>query len=376
MFVSIINNSDQRASEKNLYDFQAKNTSFVSEKPIAEVFSNSHFLDTNHSTSSKDILEFSSQYKVTDSEILIPSAEEEHFFESRKKRNLQSKYLGQVVQSDSHYELNAGDRLQLGLTTLFILEKSDCSAFNSVIRNPKQCDYIDPKVDSTSKATCKICLESAEESSDVLISACECSGTCKYAHIKCLKSWIDTHISKANTRQDAKFFILTYKSIACEVCHEIYPWNIVYSDHEEELISFQRPNSNYILIEKIDPSNIRTVAMIRDFPQITIGRNLSANIILHDNAASRQHAVIKLVDGVFVIKDENSKFGTIVEVKKSLKLSSNLVLKYKHYLIEMRNQKEGQGKNRSYNFENSSDEEEECKKKVSKNSKKIKKFKK
>ena len=138
--------------------------------------------------------------------------------------------------------------------------------------------------------------------------------------------------------------------------------------------NFHRPDSHYILLEKIDPSKTRTVALIRDFPQITIGRNLSANVILHDNAASRNHALIKLNDGVFQIVDLKSKFGTIVKIKKNLPLRNKVTLKYKHYLIELQKRNtENRKKKPECEYEDSSEEEEECKRVVLNKSKKISK---
>lgn len=41
----------------------------------------------------------------------------------------------------------------------------------------------------TSEKTCRICYE-AESAEDIIIEPCECSGSMKYIHEKCLKTWI------------------------------------------------------------------------------------------------------------------------------------------------------------------------------------------
>ena len=49
---------------------------------------------------------------------------------------------------------------------------------------------------------CRICLEEEDESS--MISPCLCSGTMKYVHIKCLKTWME------------------YGHVTCDICQSPY----------------------------------------------------------------------------------------------------------------------------------------------------------
>jgi pSer/pThr/pTyr-binding forkhead associated (FHA) protein len=51
-------------------------------------------------------------------------------------------------------------------------------------------------------------------------------------------------------------------------------------------------------------------------PVVTIGRNMSNDIVINDKYVSRQHAEIRLEDGKFYVYDLNSTSGTSLNRKR------------------------------------------------------------
>lgn len=51
-------------------------------------------------------------------------------------------------------------------------------------------------------------------------------------------------------------------------------------------------------------------------PVVTIGRNMSNDIVINDQYVSRQHAEIRMEDGKFFIHDLNSTSGTSLNRKR------------------------------------------------------------
>jgi E3 ubiquitin-protein ligase DOA10 len=62
--------------------------------------------------------------------------------------------------------------------------------------------------------TCRICYLESYTKEDPLISACSCSGTCRFIHINCLKQWLETKLTK---REDPHVLSYHWKSLKCEL---------------------------------------------------------------------------------------------------------------------------------------------------------------
>ena len=55
---------------------------------------------------------------------------------------------------------------------------------------------------------------------------------------------------------------------------------------------------------------------ISSLPPVTIGRSSDASIKIDDNSCSRVHCAIRYWDDVFVVRDMNSRNGTLLNGKK------------------------------------------------------------
>ena len=56
-------------------------------------------------------------------------------------------------------------------------------------------------------------------------------------------------------------------------------------------------------------------------PLIKIGRGVGTDLRINDISVSRVHAIIRLENGTFSLEDNNSKFGTLILIKKPVILS-------------------------------------------------------
>jgi len=66
--------------------------------------------------------------------------------------------------------------------------------------------YIIRDIENNIEKECRICLDSSEEEDNKLLSICECKGSIKYIHRKCVMKWIKER--NGNTR--------------CELCKTKY----------------------------------------------------------------------------------------------------------------------------------------------------------
>lgn len=95
-----------------------------------------------------------------------------------------------------------------------------------------------------------------------------------------------------------------------------------------EILEFDRPEHDYIVLESVTLQNIRIVHVInmdhRKF--IRVGRGHDADIRVTDISVSRFHARINksLQTGEYFVEDNKSKFGTLVQIRKPMLLQKNI----------------------------------------------------
>jgi hypothetical protein len=166
--------------------------------------------------------------------------------------------------------------------------------------------------------TCRICLSESSEPGNPLVSPCHCSGTMKYVHIKCLQRWLK---SKLHIKESGQAVSVFWKSLECELCKASFPNTFQVKDHKYDIIEIDRPNCAYLMMEVLvkDKSMARGVHIIKmeNKTNIRLGRGHDSDIRITDISVSRCHALIKLEKGKFYLEDNNSKFGTLVNMKKS-----------------------------------------------------------
>lgn len=67
---------------------------------------------------------------------------------------------------------------------------------------------------------CRICYQKVTSPDDPLISMCRCSGTMKYIHYSCVRSWIALNMIDKQTEY---YTSISFKNLKCEICKMDYP---------------------------------------------------------------------------------------------------------------------------------------------------------
>jgi pSer/pThr/pTyr-binding forkhead associated (FHA) protein len=232
------------------------------------------------------------------------------------------------------YKLELGDIIRLGRIEYKVIEYGDADlnkyslfdltkpgeegALNLEI---KKCDK-----DSNSEKMCKICFGTEAESADILVTPCQCKGSSGYVHITCLQHWINSKVKVMDTIESQCSY---WKHLLCEVCKTPLPDLLDVEGQMIQLVPAERPHVPYMLLERIffdktkGGDNTRMMILLsvsNETQQIKLGRGHDCNLIENDISVSRLHAFLKYEDSKFSIVDNESKFGTLILLRRMLEI--------------------------------------------------------
>ncbi len=169
----------------------------------------------------------------------------------------------------------------------------------------------------SNKKLCRICYgEEDLENNNPLIQPCQCSGTMKFIHYQCLKKWINTQsFIKIDNNDFCSIFII--KNIECELCKSKFPDLIKYKNKVYEIIEFHSLYEKYIVLETLTFDSRRNkflyvINLEKNFKNLRIGRGNECEITFTDVSISRIHCILIREGNHVVLKDYNSKFGTLI----------------------------------------------------------------
>lgn len=72
----------------------------------------------------------------------------------------------------------------------------------------------------TNENVCRICYCGVATPDNPLICLCKCTGSMRYTHFQCIKSWMD---SKLFEKKNEVYTFVSFKSLKCEICKVDYP---------------------------------------------------------------------------------------------------------------------------------------------------------
>jgi len=252
----------------------------------------------------------------------LEESEQNYFLKPRESENLW--LVVRSIRGDnipSGFVIGEGDVIKLGRVKYRVAELKG-------LDEPKTAESLETTSDSSpeeeevdSEITCKVCLYGGSSKENPLITPCYCSGTMKYIHLGCLRGWIKSGLSVMQTENSTSYF---WKTAECEICKYALPMKFHAHGKPFDLFYIEKPNVPYIILEGIarERSNNRGihVIMLTNKCTVKLGRGHDSDVRISDISVSRCHAIIKYTDGQFVLEDNNSKFGTLIQVQDKFEI--------------------------------------------------------
>ena len=186
----------------------------------------------------------------------------------------------------------------------------------------------EPKETNMTKL-CRICYGEEETPDNPLVQPCTCSGSMKYIHLNCLKTWINTSV---NIKLESTEYcnVYTYKPAECELCKTHFPDFIRHRGKLYEILDFYSDFDSFLIFECLitDKTLNKYIYVVNlDIPnnKINFGRGHNSNVLLNDISVSRLHCFLNIDKNAkkIFISDNNSKFGTLVLVQ-----TNSIILSY------------------------------------------------
>ncbi|EAS03167.3 FHA domain protein (macronuclear) [Tetrahymena thermophila SB210] len=229
------------------------------------------------------------------------------------------------------WNVKKGDTIKLGR---ILLKIEDFSHTGNLSQNQDLLKKEDDDAEQGIKATdqsqnmddrqfqCKICLAETATTENPLLSACGCQGSLKYCHLACLKQWVSS-LGKTKMMGNTKVFV--YKKLICELCKCEYKTSFKYQNFEYNLLELKKSSNPYVVLRQINPNSKDHYFYMVDLvnnSSCEIGRIFDCHIRLNDISVSRNHASLTLQGDKLVLKDNKSKFGTLVQINDKLDLQN------------------------------------------------------
>ena len=184
---------------------------------------------------------------------------------------------------------------------------------------------------------CRICLSESYDDENPLICPCNCDGTMKYIHLKCLQRALRSRFTSRSTETALSF---SWKSMSCDLCKRPYPYNFMLNGKAVELIKIPKPPEKYVILEGLcsekNSSKWLHVISLNSKDSIKFGRANDCELKMTDISVSRLHGMIRLIGGSFYLEDKGSKFGTLIQIKRPISLENfeNLAIQSGRTLLE------------------------------------------
>ena len=178
----------------------------------------------------------------------------------------------------------------------------------------------EPK-EAKSNRLCRICYGEEENDENPLLQPCTCSGSMKYIHLNCLKTWINTSV---NIKLESSEYcnIYSYKPAECELCKTTFPDFVRHKGKLYEILDFYNNYSSFLIFECLTSDKIQNKFMYvvnLDIPNniVNIGRGHNSHVLLNDISVSRLHCFLKINKRTkkLHLSDNNSKFGTLALIQ-------------------------------------------------------------
>eukprot|EP00929_Paragymnodinium_shiwhaense_P024308 TRINITY_DN14999_c0_g2_i1.p1 TRINITY_DN14999_c0_g2~~TRINITY_DN14999_c0_g2_i1.p1 ORF type:complete len:433 (+),score=70.96 TRINITY_DN14999_c0_g2_i1:76-1374(+) len=255
------------------------------------------------------------------------------FYVDKATQSSSSKKLWLVVrdlQNGSH-RLSEGDTIKLGRFK-FRVRQMVASAVGGAqpeLRlddGEKSVCVANPPVQEgqdLAKISCRICLLEGPAEDDPLVTPCQCKGSIEYVHLGCLRHWIKGRLNLSEASASCYYF----RPLTCELCKAVYPSYVQSGQDRSPLVEVPHTQAPFIVLENLVPQSqharhgLHVISVAEK--ELKLGRGHESDVRIADVSISRCHAIVRFERGQFLLQDNNSKFGTLVALKKPRQLEPN-----------------------------------------------------
>eukprot|EP00828_Plagiopyla_frontata_P008501 TRINITY_DN14242_c0_g1_i1.p3 TRINITY_DN14242_c0_g1~~TRINITY_DN14242_c0_g1_i1.p3 ORF type:complete len:168 (+),score=24.62 TRINITY_DN14242_c0_g1_i1:340-843(+) len=160
----------------------------------------------------------------------------------------------------------------------------------------------------------------------------------QYIHVLCLQKLLKKKVKKKTSTNIAT---IMWKNLECDICKTQFPQEITVNNITYSCIKMPKPSSTYIIFDILSQENNQ----IKGFYIINmsckhsfmIGRGHETDVRITDITVSRQHAILNYSNEKFYIKDNNSKFGTLILLQEPFAINSinnNIIIQINRTIFE------------------------------------------
>eukprot|EP00929_Paragymnodinium_shiwhaense_P013961 TRINITY_DN121816_c0_g1_i1.p1 TRINITY_DN121816_c0_g1~~TRINITY_DN121816_c0_g1_i1.p1 ORF type:complete len:458 (+),score=45.76 TRINITY_DN121816_c0_g1_i1:164-1537(+) len=231
------------------------------------------------------------------------------------------------LQNQSH-RLMEGDTIKLGRFKFRVRQMvaSSCGGAQPELRlddGEKSICVANPPVQEghdLSCKSCRICLLEGPADDDPLLAPCICKGSIEYVHLGCLRHWIKGRLNLSEASASCYYF----RPLTCELCKAVYPSYVQSGSDRSPLVEVPHTQAPFIVLENMVPQaqharhGLHVISLSEK--ELKLGRGHESDVRIADVSISRCHAIIRFERGQFLLQDNNSKFGTLVALKKPRQL--------------------------------------------------------
>lgn len=246
-----------------------------------------------------------------------------------------SKKLWLVVKdlATCSHRLTESDIIKLGRFKFRVrqMAASDCTEVQPELlleEGGAVCSVVPENMVELQSTLCRICLLEGSTEDDPLIRPCQCKGSIEYVHLGCLRHWIRGRLNLSDTQEGSYF----YRPLPCELCRTAYPAYVSMGRTRMPLVEVPKTTPPFIVLENMmrdsqqHTSRGLHVISLAENKLLKLGRGHESDVRIADVSISRCHATIRFERGNFVLEDNNSKFGTLVAMKRPRALETGNAL--------------------------------------------------
>lgn len=172
---------------------------------------------------------------------------------------------------------------------------------------------------------CYMCFDDEDSTDNPLVAPCLCKGGTRYVHLECLQKWQ----AAAGEEKDCVVSTAEIRN-TCKVCKSRYKTHVRATDGRLlPLMVHQLPPPYicFLIVTRHETAeelfNTQFQLSFAEQKQVVIGRSRNCDMVLDYRTVSTQHATVTFKKGAFVFRDLNSSNGSMLNLRRPLKLPWN-----------------------------------------------------